>query len=70
MDGLSRRPRGVLGEIGGTSLLPDEVFRGGVDGSTGGWEGFGGFGDPLGGSFSCRNKLEPYFENRWWGYLP
>lgn len=52
VDGLARRPREVLGDAGDTGLLP-EVFRGGVDGRTGGCEDFEDLGDgPPGGSFS------------------
>ena len=54
MDGLARRPREVVGDAGDPSLLFKEVFRGGVDGGTGGWEVLD---DSLGGSFSCRSNL-------------
>jgi len=40
----------MVGDAGDASLLPDGVFRGGVDGRVGGWEGFEDLGDgSLGG---------------------
>ena len=67
MDGLARRPREVVGDAGDSRFLLDEVFRGGVDGRTGGWEDFEDLGDgSLGGSFSCYNNLDHNTENWWW----
>ena len=63
MDGLARRPREVVGDVGDPRLL--FVFRGGVDGGIGGWEDFGDLGDgSLGGSFSCRNILVLNIKNQ------
>jgi len=76
VDGLVRRPREVVGDTGDPSFLLDEVFRGGVDGRTGGWEDLGDLGDgSRGGSFSCHSNLVPqcrvlviagvYLDNGW-----
>jgi len=58
VDGLVRRPREAVGKAGDSSLLLDEVFRGGVDERAGGLGGFEDLGDgSLGGLFSCHTSL-------------
>ena len=70
MDGLARRPREAIGDPGDPCLLVD-VFRGGVDGRTDGWEDFKDVGDgPLGGSFSCGDGLVPQYQESVTGCLP
>lgn len=63
MDGLVRRPREAVGDAGDPSILIEEIFRGGVDGGTGGWQDLEDLGDSsLGGSFSCHSNLVPQYQ--------